>query len=271
MSRISAEPTLTQRPDYSSMTAIDEGDELSLATAEHSKTAGDRLHRQMRDTQQNFQEFLNGVDESTRSESLGKSLVGAEAVKKSLTPIANEPNVDMSSLMLEMNKLLSKMRDIQRDHAIQQQQQALTMQMNAYKSDQASIDKSQSAASTNMIAGMVGGGLGGVGSIAKLGGVVGGAMGKSGALLKLAESGGEVLGQAAPAIATPVGQASSMSDTSASSQAKVEADRDKGLQGLNEREQGLRDDQSRTASQQMRDVQREMNELYTKIATAVRW
>lgn len=81
---------------------------------------------------------------------------------------------------------------------------------------------------------------------------------------------GELGGQA-PAILTPIGQVVSMKDTAASSQAKVNADRDKGLQSLNEREQGIRDEQARAASQQMRDVQREMNELYGKIATAVRW
>ncbi|WP_253306554.1 hypothetical protein [unidentified bacterial endosymbiont] len=81
---------------------------------------------------------------------------------------------------------------------------------------------------------------------------------------------GELGGQA-PAILTPIGQVVSMKDTAASSQAKVNADRDKGLQSLNEREQGIRDEQARAASQQMRDVQREMNDLYGKIATAVRW
>lgn len=329
MSRITTEPTSTTVTDYYTMTPNREVNDPSLAAQERSKTAGELLQRQMKGTLQNFQGFMTGMDDTTRGDHLGKSLAGAETVKKGLGQYTSQPNVDMNSLMLEMNKLLSKMRDLQRDHAIQQQQQALFMQEKAYQREQDSISKNQSAATKTMITGFVGAGVGMTGSGLKLKGAIGkgSAESKQGKVheflknnpgkseeaafsdinkktstshwqkIKNAKqapwnwgsspnsmdalqkkisknnqlsSSGDLLGQA-PTLLNPLGQAISMGDTAAASQSKVEADRDKGLQNLNEREHTLREEQSRTASQQMRDVQREMNELYGKIATAVRW
>lgn len=82
---------------------------------------------------------------------------------------------------------------------------------------------------------------------------------------------GEMAEKLSPSLGQFVAPAAAMGDTAEAKQFNVEADRDKGLQSLNECEQGIRDEQARAASQQMRDVQREMNDLYGKIATAVRW
>lgn len=323
MSRINAEPLSTQVTDYyNALKTAGEVDEIAPAPPAPAKQSGALLRQQMQETLQNFQGFMTGPDETTKGQQLGKSLAAAETVKKGLSLCASQPNVDMNSLMLEMNKLLSKLRDIQRDHAIQQQQQAITLQEKAYDKNQMAIEKEKSANRTSMITGAVGtvAGLAGTGLKVK------GDIGKNSAESKVNElmqngeknsfsdlnkktspsqwqkiknskknpanwgsspdsmealnkkinrnnklSGfGDISGSAA-AIMTPMGQALSMGDSAESKKFNVDADRDKGLQTLNEKEQGIRDEQARAASQQMRDVQREMNDLYGKIATAVRW
>lgn len=81
---------------------------------------------------------------------------------------------------------------------------------------------------------------------------------------------GEMSG-ALSSLGAPIGELAAAPITAEAKNFQVEADRDKGLQQLNEKEHSIREEQSREASQKMRDVQREMNELYGKISSAVRW
>lgn len=316
MNPIMTETRSTQVTDYYTTTNDPEVDEASLAAQERSKTAGDLLHRQMKDSLQDFQESMTAVDATSQGHQIKKSVAAAETVKKGLGQYASQPGIDMNSLMLEMNGLLSKMRDLQRDHAIQQQQQALTMQEKAYEKNKESVEKGQSAAQKGMIVGFVGAGVGLVGA-----GIQGGSALRKGAVeskqvkvnelmrsdsklteeaafskLKEIKSGNwigtpdslkgldkatksadkwgsiaEGAGKITASATAPVTALVTMADDTASKNLDVEAKRDQGLQGINEKEQALREEQSRASSQQMRDVQREMNELYGKIASAVRW
>jgi hypothetical protein len=328
MSRIHADITSTKITDYYPMTSAQEVDEIAPAQQEAAKTGSNLLHRQMQDTLQNFHGFMSGLNDATRGEQLSKSLAGAETVKKGLGDYASKPDINMNTLMLEMNQLLSKLRDLQRDHALQQQVQALKMQEHAYDKEKNSIAHSQQAAQKGAIFGGIGAGVGLLGSGMKVKGAIskGSAESKQFTVNELMRnegkseeeafsivnqktsnshwqkvknskknptnwgsspnsmetvtakinrnnkygSSGDLLGQA-PTLLTPIAQAAAMGDNSESSRLKVNADFDKGIQHINEREQGIQDEQARAASQQMRDVQQQMNELYSKIATAVRW
>lgn len=316
MNPIMTETRSTKVTDYYTTTPDPEVDEASLAAQERSKTAGGLLHRQMKDSLQDFQESMTAMDATRQGHQIKKSVATAETVKKGLGQYASQPGIDMNSLMLEMNSLLSKMRDLQRDHAIQQQQQALTMQEKAYEKNKESIVKAQSAATTGIIIGGVAAGVGLLGA-----GIQGGSALRKGALaskqdkvnklmssdsklteeaafskLKKIKSGirigtpdslkgldkatkradkwgsvAEGAGKITASVTAPATAWATMADDTASKNLDVEAKRDQGLQQLNEKEQGFREEQSRASSQQMRDVQREMNELYGKIANAVRW
>ncbi|MEW9809660.1 MAG: hypothetical protein AB2989_04855 [Candidatus Symbiodolus clandestinus] len=288
MSRIQGETTKIN--DYYSTMPEPILEEPALDPLAARSTKDHPLSQQMSGILQDFTMAMHEPDVSKRSAQFQGSMVQVERFQAEVRQLAAQPGMDMGSIMLEVNQLLSKMRDVQRDNAIQQQQNALNRQEMAYDHAQKSISSNKSASMIKGIWGAVGGGVGLAGGLGKMGSAfaesklkgnadkitnaLSEAEAKTKAKTEKMRNAGvivEALGTAATPITATAGELHSMGASTEAQQLNRQSDREKEYQKLNETQYDRKEADARDSSQQMRSIQQQMADLYGKIVSAVRW